>query len=438
MLQRIADGLQSLATRLGTSGDKAATVSYALNVLDDQQIENAFRTSWAMRKVVTVPALDATRKWREWSGDRADEVENIEDTFSVKQKVHEAKWKARLYGGAVILIGIRNESLSDPLDVSRVQAGSLEYLTVITRKDITAGLVELDPREARYGLPQYYEIGTNTGEVLRVHPSRLVEFRGENLPSAFSSGAGVYGWGDSVLQSTYTACLHLDSTMANIASLVFDAKTDVVKIPNLMQNLSDPQYEEALFKRFSTARMLKGNNGTLLLDTQDEYESKSYSFSGLDSIADRFMQVAAGAADIPMTRLLGMSPAGLQSTGDGDLNNYYDRVQSIQTLEIEPALANLDEVLVRSALDDWPDGLTYEWRPLKQMTEEQISEIRNKNADTLSKLATSQLYADDELADTGAQMFRETGVDTLKTAPADGASGGEVDPLTGEPITETT
>jgi len=101
----IADGLQSLATRLGTSGDKASTVSYAINMLDDQQLEAAFRTSWIMRKVVTIPAMDAVRKWREWSGKDAKLIEEMEDTFRVRAKINEAKWKSRLYGGAAILIG---------------------------------------------------------------------------------------------------------------------------------------------------------------------------------------------------------------------------------------------------------------------------------------------------------------------------------------------
>jgi len=249
-----------------------------------------------------------------------------------------------------------------------------------------------------------------------VHPSRLVEFRGEALPTQFLAGSGQYGWGDSTLQSIYTACQHLDMTMANMASLVFDAKTDIIKIDGLSDNITDPKYEEMLFKRFTTARMLKGNNGTLILDKEEEYESKSYSFSGLSDIADRFMQVASGAADIPMTRLLGTSPGGLNSTGESDLNNYYDRVQAMQTLEIEPAMSVLDEVLIRSTLGDWPEDITYEWRPLKQMTETQISDIRNKDADTLSKLATAAIYGDDEIAAAGAQMFRETGIDALTIA----------------------
>ena len=39
-----------------------------------------------------------------------------------------------------------------------------------------------------------------------------------------------------------------------------------------------------------------------------------------------FLQVAAGAADIPVTRLLGQSPAGLSATGESDTRNYYDMI----------------------------------------------------------------------------------------------------------------
>jgi phage-related protein (TIGR01555 family) len=431
MLQRIADGLQSLATRLGTSADKAATVSYTVELLEDQQLEAAFRTSWAMNKAVTIPALDATRKWREWSGANAKVIETFEDLWRIKAKVLEAKWKARLYGGAGILIGIKGQELAEPLNPRTVRRDGLEYLTVLTRKEIMAGIAEIDPREARYGLPRYYEISTNTGVVLRVDPSRLVEFRGEPLPSHLVAGSTQYGWGDSVLQSVFEACRNLDATMANIASLVFDAKTDVVKIPELMKNLADPRYEEALIKRFSTARMLKGNNGTLLLDKQDEYESKSYSFGGLHDIADRFMQVAAGAADIPITRFLGQSPGGLNSTGENDLLNYYDRVQAMQTLEIEPAMTVLDEVIVRSATGDATGDDTYEWRPLHQMTEAQRSEIRARDAETVSKIASAGIYADEDVRAMGVQLFRENGVDTLKI---DSGFDEDVDPLTGDPI----
>lgn len=413
MLTAIADGLQSLATRMGTSADKASSSLYVANLLTDEQLENAFRTSWCMRKAVTIPALDAARKWREWAGEDAQLIEDLENDFRVKAKAYEAKWKARLYGGSVILIGVGNAPLSEPLDPGTVRKGDLRYLTVMSRKDIAAGLIEIDPREPRYGLPRDYEISTATGQIVRVHPSRLAEFRGEAAPTIFSSGAGQYGWDDSILQTVHEACRNLDATMANIASLVFDAKTDIIKIKGLSEIVSDPVKEQMLAKRFATARLIKGNNAITLLDGEEEYESKTYSFSGLDSVSDRFMQIAAGAADIPMTRFLGMSPAGMNATGDADLNNYHDRIQAIQTLEIQPAMSILDEVIVRSALGDWPKDLSYEWRPLKQMTEVQISEIRSRDAGTLKTLTETEIYGESEIAEMGAQMFRETGIDAL-------------------------
>lgn len=412
----LADGLVSLATRLGTSEDKAMTASYATTLLTTEQIEAAFRSSWIIRKLVTIPAQDATRKWRQWSGDKTQEIEDLEDDrrITLRAKVAEAYWKARLFGGAAILIGTNDVDWSKPLVPAKAKEGTLRYLAVLTRHDLSAGLIEDDPRDLRFGLPRYYDITTSAkvdNGLFRIHPSRLVEFRGEPLPRWNTGGIGIYGWGDSVLQSVYEACRNLDATMANIASLVFEAKTDVVQIPGLTANISDPQFEQALLTRFGVARMLKGNHGTLILDAEEEHSTRAYTFSGLDAVADRFMQIAAGAADVPMTRLFGMSPGGLNSTGEGDLANYYDRLSSVQ-IEFESALALLDEVLVRSAGADW-DEHTYEWRPLRQMTDEQLADLRGRNAETVAKLASSQIFSDEAVAALGAQLFQGTGVDAL-------------------------
>lgn len=431
----IADGLQSLATRMGTSLDKAETAVYVARILTDAEIEAAFRTSWVIRKTVKLPALDATRKWRQWTGDNIEPIEDLEKNarIQVRQKVYDAQWKARLFGGAAILIGLPDPDFTEPVDVERVGKDDLRYLSVLTRHDLAAGQIVTDPRSELFGKPAHYDITTTSGGLVRVHPSRLVLFEGETLPRWQSGTGQSYGWGDSVLQGIYEACRNLDSTMGNIASLVFDAKTDVIKIPGLTENITDSAFETALLRRFQTARMLKGNNGTLILDGEEEYESKNYSFGGLDAIADRFMQVAAGAADIPMTRFLGMSPGGLNSTGEGDLANYYDHIASTQTLEIEPAISTLDEVLVRSALGDWPKGLKYEWLPLRQMTEAQISELRSRDAETVAKLAGARIYPDEAVADVGAQMFQESGIDVLADAPdREDDDTPPVDPLTGE------
>ena len=75
------------------------------------------------------------------------------------------------------------------------------------------------------------------------------------------------------------------------------------------------------------------------------------------------LQVAAGAADIPVTRLLGQSPAGLSATGESDTRNYYDMIAARQEVELRPRLERLDRLVLHSAGVD-PEALTFEFRPL--------------------------------------------------------------------------
>ncbi|MDT9702481.1 anti-CBASS protein Acb1 family protein, partial [Streptomyces sp. P17] len=89
-------------------------------------------------------------------------------------------------------------------------------------------------------------------------------------------------------------------------------------------------------------------------------------FGGLPELIEKFLQEIAGASDIPVTRLLGQSPGGLNSTGESDLRNYYDRVNADQTLTISPALAKLDELIICNALGSRPASIHYNWNSLWQ------------------------------------------------------------------------
>ncbi|TGU12158.1 phage portal protein, partial [Mesorhizobium sp. M2D.F.Ca.ET.153.01.1.1] len=87
----------------------------------------------------------------------------------------------------------------------------------------------------------------------------------------------------------------------------FEAKVDVIKIPNFMSNLADQEYEQKVLQRLTLAAMAKGVNGALLLDAEEEYEQKQAQFGGLVDLPMGIMQLVSGASDIPMTRLLGQS-----------------------------------------------------------------------------------------------------------------------------------
>lgn len=411
----VRDSLTNMVANIGTSRDKAAATFYSMPMLSDEELLNAYRGAWLPRKIVDIPAFDSVRAWRDWQAKKAqiELIEAEEKRLNVKGKILEAKIKARLWGGAAVVIGTGDQNLSEPLDVERVGKGGLKYLTVISRRNLTAGEIERDPASEWYGKPKVYQIKSTDGQQVDIHPSRLVVFNGAAQPDEGIVSTTYAGWGDSVLLSVIEAIKQADGTAANIASLVFEAKVNVIRIPDFMQNVGDERYRAKILERYTLAATAKGINGDLLLDKEEEFEQKTASFATLPDVLMSFMQLVSGAADIPATRLLGQSPAGMNATGESDLRNYYDRLQAMQSVEMTPAMGRLDECIIRSALGSRDPDIYYEWAPLWGMSEKEKADVFKTKADAARALAGTStsppLLPIDALSDALVNTFVEDG-----------------------------
>lgn len=405
------DGLVNVVANLGTGRDKSAANHYAYAPLGFMQLLAAYRGSWLPRSIVDIPAQDATRKWRSWQAEAAqiEKIEALEKKLGVRAKIEECKIAARLYGGAALYIGTNDKDPSKPLDPSKVR--EIRSLTVLTPQELNPGEISKDIDSGYYGRPETYRL-TNKGNGAEVviHPSRLVVMEGVSVPDvAFTN----QGWGDSALQSTIEAIRQMDSTSANVASLVFEAKVDVFKFAGFANLLKQVGGDEQAVKRLRTQAAMKGINGAVVIDMEDDYEPKSASFGGLDALLDRFANLVAGAARIPVTRLFGRASVGLSGTGDGDERVYFDRINHMQTTEIEPAMAVLDECIIWVALGSRPKEIWFRWNPLRQVTEKERADIFKTTADAARALAGAQageLVPVDALSDALVNELVEQGV----------------------------
>ena len=405
-----ADSLRSLVSGMGDPyRDKAASASYAHGNLNDEQLQLSYRNSWVARKIVDIPALDSLRKGRDWQAEQKDItlIENEEKRLNLWNKLLQCKTLARLWGGAAIVIGSKDDDLSEPFDFEKVGKGELPYLTVLSRRELSPKELERDPLSEYFGLPPAFEV-TGQDRFVELHSSRLVVQIGAPHPDPWNAVGPNFGWGDSVLQAVYSAMQNTDSTASNIASLVFEANVDVFGIPDLMEHLSTDAYRNKLLDRLTLAAAGKSITKSLVRDVEEEYSRHSASFASLDEVMQSFLLMVSGAADIPLTRFLGQSPSGLSSTGEGDMKNYYDRVTSIQTLELQPAMWRLDEALIRSALGTRPDEIFYEWTPLEQLSEKDQAEIGLKHSQAAESLTRSGLFMPDELRTAVSNQLIET------------------------------
>lgn len=436
---RMADGLTNVVANLGTSRDKMTGSVYSAPILSQAELLNAYRGAWLPRKIVDIPAFDSCRAWRTWEGqpEQSGDVEAEEKRLDVKGKVLAARIEARLLGGAALLIGNGDADPSKPLSPEAIKRGGIKYLTRLHMRQLSALDISRDPASPYFDLPELWMLNGVDGIGVNIHASRLVIFTGTTVVDQALTPTQL-GWGDSVLQSVYQAVTAADSVAANIASLVFEAKVDTVGIPDLMNKLGNPVYEATLLKRWALAETGKGINGTLMHDADELLGQKQAGFASLPDVLDRFMQLASGAADIPMTRLMGQSPAGMSSTGESDIRNYYDRVSAIQELEMAPAMTVLDECLIRSAMGARPPEVTYRWNSLWQMTERERFENGKIGAEIVEALKRADIVPSEPLAESAVSMLSGLGImpgleaaveEYFAEHPEEPETEGGVDPL---------
>jgi phage-related protein (TIGR01555 family) len=348
-----------------------------------------YRTDFLARKVVDAPADDATDEWRQWIGDakKIEKLANEEKRLRVKDRVRHALTLARLHGGSAIIIhdGTGADHLSEPFDPASVKRGGLKALIVAERNELTpenfSEFVQ-DPAHLHYMMPERWTYQPRkAGAATRhtIHHSRLVFFRPDD-PSPDT--VLEWWWGESVLLRMHRLIEQAGTTRSASAHMLQDANNDVLKVGNL-RNLLATEDGTNRAQQFATAfRNIKSIYSVGLIDAEDEYTRNAMSFAGVKDVMLALHEFVAGAADIPLTRLLGRSPGGMNATGEHDMRNYLQSLSGIQTRYLEPAMPDLDAAIMRSALGNAPKTLWYEWRLPDLSTEKE----RIENAQGRAKL----------------------------------------------------
>lgn len=432
------DSLVNFVSGLGTSKDKTTANQYGFTPLTADQLEFAYRGDWLPRKIVDIPAKDATRAWRAWQAeaDQISAIEAVEKSLWVQRKVRDALIKARIFGGGAIVIGVDGAGQwNEELRLDRVRRGALKFLHVMDRYQLAAGEIETDVLSPNYGRPKYY---TGPNGAIQIHPSRVVHLTGALRPSTRTINDG---WGDSVIQSMNDAIMNALGGSSALSVMMQEANLDVIKVPNFMNNLGTTEYSNRLINRFQLAAVGQSVVRAKILDSEEEWNRVATSFAGVDACLTLLLQIVCGAADVPATRLMGMAPGGLQATGDSDTRNYYDGVADLQTNELEPALAILDECIIRSALGDRPEEVYYDWRPLWQPTAAEKADIRLKNTQSLVNIYNTGLVPDEALRKSAINMLIEDGLlPGLEQAVEDAEAAGidETDPEVQSQFTQST
>ena len=390
-----ADGFQNFAARLGLgAGSQNDQSTYGFDFLsrDRVKLEAMYRSSWVVGQVVDVVAEDMTREGVNLRGlddpSDAEEIQRAMDDLEIwNELTNVIKW-GRLYGGAIAVMLIDGQNVSTPLNIDTVGKDSFKGLMVLDRWLVQPTLQDLVSEYGPdFGMPKYYDVIADSLGLSnqRIHHSRVIRFDGVDLP--YWQRVAENLWGQSVIERLMDRLIAFDSTTTGIAQLVYKAHLRTYKVKDLRKMIGmGGAGLTNLVKQIEHIRLWQSNEGMTLMDAEDTFETHSYSFAGLDAVMLQFGQQLSGASQIPLVRLFGQSPSGMNATGESDLSNYYDNINQQQERRMRTGLGKLLKIVSLSTLGKpLPNSFTFDFASLWQIDDVQKADIATKVTDAVCK-----------------------------------------------------
>lgn len=388
----IGDSLRNAVIGTGTGRDARSAYHHHATALTQHDIDQAYRGSGLLRKIIKIPADDMVREWRDWKleADDISKVEAEEKRHTIRQKIRQAEVLRGLGGGALILGLPGDPAMPAPRTVG---VNGLAYVHVVSRWHLRFDELQDDARLPGYGEPKMWRMSAKGGEVT-LHPSRVIPFRADTsaaLAMVIQSNGEDQFWGESKVAQVLDAVTDSDAARASFAALMHKARLTRIGIPGLSEIVSTPGGETRIAARLSVIALAEGIHNAAVFDAGtangpgESITDVTYNFTGAKDILNTYAEFVAAISDIPATRLLGRAPEGMNSSGDSQQKDYAKKIGAMQELDLTPCLDRLDAYLIPSALGSVPDGAWYEFAPLDAPTEKEIAE-RAKLVGDLAKV----------------------------------------------------
>ena len=419
---RALDAFSNVLARLGAGTPNLLEgTEYSLQRMsrDFNTLNALYRESWIVRRIIDVIPADMLKNWITiTSGLDPDVEKRLSLTLRRTQLIDKLKrgmqW-GRLYGGAlgVMLVKHQGYDLSQALQLDWIMPGDFAGLLIFDRwngVNPSSELIE-DISDPDYGYPKYYTVTDPAGGgSVKIHHSRVIRFTGNTLP--LWEEIAEMQWGASVVESIFDELRKRDNVSWNIAQLTFMANIRVLKMQDLGQLLAatDNESQAELLRTLEAQNMLLNNMGMQVMDAADGLETHQYTFGGLADCYQQFIMDISGAAEIPVTRLFGRSPSGLNATGESDLQNYYDMIAEKQESYLRPILNKVLPPFIISTLGSLPDDFDFEFDPVAEPSDKERADLAKCGTDNVVAAYNAGLISQRTALKELKQQSERTGV----------------------------
>lgn len=362
-----------------------------------QPLNEAYAEIGLVQNICNVPVDDALRggieiKTKQLDPEQINEInaymEEMEDLVIAGQV---GVWN-RLFGGAGMII-MNDDDPSTPLDLKNIKQGSEIYFKAADMWELYFNYMPNEDFRA-VSLGDNVEFFNYYGQ--QVHRSRVVGVRGIQAPSLIRPR--LRGWGLSVVE-TLIRSINQYLKATDLSFEVLDEfKLDVYKIKNLVNQIITPEGTNNILKRVQIANMQKNYQNAITLDSEDDYQNKQLSFTGLADVMTGIRIQVASDMRMPLTKLFGVSSAGFNS-GEDDIEVYNGMVEGTVRVKLKRVIIKMVKVRCQQVFGFIPDDLEIEFQPLRIMSGEQEENIKTQKFNRILAAKSSGEITPEEFRD---------------------------------------
>lgn len=392
-----------------------------------QQISAICRGDFIARNVCELPARDALRRgWditikkgadgsTEDDGSTARAIQEELEEIRISSALRTALTWDRQFGGSALLVaadeGLREPRMEQPLTRYKriVRLLPLERAALIPAPG--AG-VETDPASPRYGLAKGWMVrmaGEYMGgtKMVLVDASRLIIWTGVPLTIEQRTTQGTTDtWGGGTVLDAVQEPLRRYRTLWGFMEGAFRRFSVIVfqmaGLAQMMQANGTGTNVNNATARLQLMNLAMSNLRMIPIDAQTEkVEELTASLTGAAEVLRQAQDDVCGAAGMPATKLFGHSPAGFSTDDEPGWENYNAKVQDVQADKVRDPLNQIMQLVCGGSEGPTSGRIPKRWmvnfRPLDVETADALSQRRNRDADTATKLILAQVVSPDEV-----------------------------------------
>jgi phage-related protein (TIGR01555 family) len=347
-------------------------------------------------------STEMTRKWIKFhttKGDADEKIKALEaafKAFKVQDLFRRAALQDGFFGRSQIYIAIKGQTDDRqrqlPLLVNQktVGVGCLLGLKVIEPYWTSPySYNTVDPTAPDFYKPtSWFVVGKKT------HATRLLTFISREVPDILKPAYNFSGLSLNQLMIPYVN--QWLRTRDSVSNLLHSFSTTVLET-DMQSTLGDDTGGTGLISRMQLFIQNRDNQGLMVTNKDTEALTQlNAPISGLDALQAQSQEHMSAPSHIPLVKLFGITPSGLNASSAEEITVFYDFVRAAQEnlyAEHLDTILNLMQLHLFGVIDA---AIGYEWVSLTEMEGEALSRVRKSDGDAAVQYINAGVISPEE------------------------------------------